>query len=72
MEMKTPSKFHDDEEEMRVVHVDAEKIVCKNCLLGGGPRENYTKGVCPAYPVKKPDKVLFEAEECKYYVNENI
>jgi hypothetical protein len=67
-DFKLPTSVHGDKNEMiKTTQVDKDKIVCKTCEFGEGEKR-YFKGVCSFYPVKKPDKVLFEGANCKHYI----
>ncbi|HBC30994.1 MAG TPA: hypothetical protein DC024_07095 [Clostridiales bacterium] len=67
-DFKLPTSVHGDKDEMiKTTQVDKDKIVCKTCEFGEGEKR-YFKGVCSFYPVKKPDKVLFEGANCKHYI----
>lgn len=67
-DFKLPTSMHGDKDEMiKTTQVDKDKIVCKTCEFGEGEKR-YFKGVCSFYPVKKPDKVLFEGANCEHYI----
>ncbi len=45
-----------------------DNILCKNCLNRIGGIIGYKNGYCEAYVEGKPDSILFDNNECRYYI----
>lgn len=67
-----------ENEEWTLEHPDEAKIACKDCyhrepdrtLYSGKVIKGSTLGMCAAYS-DKPDDILFNGEECPYYLCED-
>ena len=64
-----------DNENLIMNHPDCEKIRCKDCFLREKDTpelgiKGATLGVCGAYSIK-PTEILFDGEDCPYYIDEN-
>ena len=51
--------------------IDVKKIACKDCALREwNGQKNPAMGSCMAY-TRKPVEILFDNEECPYYIKED-